>query len=86
MKDDGRQDGDQLATTGQQDSRRAWGRRRHVGERWVRWGAAFAQAAGEVHPPWDAAMNDQSRLVGIGRAAQQNRGPQTLVAAGQVER
>src|SRR6266511_505779 len=86
MKDDGRQDGDQFATTGQQGSRRALGTRRRVGARWVRRGATFAKMACEVHPTWDAAVNDQGRLVRIGRAAQQNDGPQALVACGQVER
>jgi hypothetical protein len=86
MKDDGRQDGDEFATTGQQGSRGVLGTHRRVGARAVQRRAAFAEAACEVHPPRDAEVSDQSRLVGIGRAAQQNGGPQALVACRQVER
>jgi len=86
MKDDGRQNGDQFVTTGQQGSGRALGARRRIEARWVCWGAAFAKTACEVHPPRDASVSDQGRLVRIGRAAQQNDGPQALVACGQVGR
>jgi len=85
MKDDGGQDRDQFATRGEQGGRRAWGTRRRVGAGRVRRGAAFAKTACEVHPPRDTAVNDQGRFVRIGRAAQQDGGPQAFVACGQVE-
>jgi len=84
MKDDGRQDSDELATRREQGRRRALGTRR-LGAGWGRRGVAFAKTPCEVYPPRDTAVNKQGRFVRIGRAAQENDGPQALVACGQVE-
>jgi hypothetical protein len=84
MANNRRQYGDEFAVRGEGGGRSAFGMSRRIGARGVRWRTVFAQAAGEVQPPGDAAVDHERGLVRV-RPALKGTLPQPLVASGQVE-
>jgi len=85
MANDRRQYGDEFAVRGEGGGRSAFGMSRRVGASAVGWRAVFAQAACEVQPPGDAAVDHESHLVRVRRVLQEDALPQPLVASSQVE-
>lgn len=56
-----------------------------MGVEQIRRERAGVEAAREVNPARDALVDDQGGLVGVGGAAQQDAGTQSLVARGQIQ-